>query len=386
MELNLKTTEVFLKNYQAYQNKKYRIIANQGGRGSSKTWSLAQLFLLILITQRNVLLTVCRKTFPALRATAYRDFLEITRSLGLYRQEWHNRSEHFFKWMPNNSEIEFISIDEPMKVRGRKRQYLWMNETLEFDLEDYKQLLIRTEKKIFMDFNPSAEWHWIYDEVLPRADCFLIKSTYKDNPFLNKMIVYEIERLKSLDQNYWRIYGLGERAISETIIYKHWQWCDALPRDGEIIYGLDFGYNNPTALTKVCIKDNAFYCQEMLYQSYLTNQQLIERLKSLISPADAYIYADSAEPQRIEEIKQAGFNIRPALKDIKKGIDIIKSHALYITKDSVNILKEIKSYSFKEKNGLALDEPIKFADHAMDSIRYACHSHLFRPTPEIRFL
>jgi len=312
-----------------------------------------------------------------------RDFFQIMKEAKIYREERHNKSDLIYKYY-NGSEIEFISVDQPTKIRGRKRQYLWLNEANEFTYEDFRQLLLRTEKQIFMDYNPADEYHWIYEKVLTRKDVTLIKSTYKDNPYLDKTIVKEIESLADMDKNYWRIYGLGERGISETIIYNHWQFCDELP-DGEVIYGLDFGWNNPTALVKVVIKDKNFYCKEQLYQSYLTNQQLIEKLKGIVDQ-NSYIYADSAEPQRIEEIKRAGFNIKPADKDIKKGIDTIKSHGLYITKDSVNLLKEIKSYSFKEKDGRPLDEPIKLNDHLMDSIRYACHSHQLMPKPEIRFL
>jgi phage terminase large subunit len=211
----------------------------------------------------------------------------------------------------------------------------------------------------------------------------LIKSTYLDNPFLDATIVKEIERLKALDPNYWRIYGLGERGISEMKIYSHWQYCDVFPESpDEIIYGLDFGYNNATALVKVAIKDQVIYTRELLYKSFLTNAQLIEELKTK-NIANGYIYADCAEPQRIEEIRKAGFNIKPADKEVGKGIDAVKSHPWFITKESVNTLKEVKSYSWKEKDGKALDEPVKVNDHAMDAIRYAVHTHFLKPKTQL---
>jgi phage terminase large subunit len=376
MNLNLNGTSVFEKNYSEY-TKNTRLIVNQGGRGSSKTWSIAQLFLLMLVSQKNILLTVARKTLPALKATAMRDFLEIMKQEGLYREENHNKSDHTYKY--RNNEIEFISIDQPQKVRGRKRHYLWLNEANEFAFEDFRQLNMRTEKQIYMDFNPSDEYHWIYDHVLTRDDAVLIKSTYLDNPFLDTSIVKEIERLRALDPNYWRIYGLGERGISEMKIYSHWQYCDKLPNNpDEIIYGLDFGYNNATALVKVVIRDQNIFTQELIYKSYLTNAQLIEEIKIHIKGSDI-IYADCAEPQRIEEIRKAGFNIKPADKEVEKGIDAIKTRNWYITKDSVNTLKEVKSYSWKEKDGKALDEPVKVNDHLMDAIRYAVHTHFLKP-------
>ena len=377
MEVKLKATKIFEKNLAEY-NKDTRIIVNQGGRGSSKTWSLAQLFLMILAKEDGVLLTVCRKTLPALRATAMRDFFEIMKELGIYREERHNKTE--LSYLYKNNEIEFISIDQPQKIRGRKRQYLWMNEANEFSYEDFRQLNLRTEKQIYMDFNPSDEFHWIYDKVLTRSDCTFIQSTYKDNPFLSEIIIKEIELLKGLDENYWRIYGLGERGISETTIYTHWELCDSLP-EGDIIYGLDFGFNNPTALVKIVIKDKDCYLQELIYESHLTNSQLIEKLKG-IATEDNYIYADSAEPQRIEEINLAGFNAMPADKDVKKGIDTLKGRKIYITKDSVNLLKEIKSYKWKVRDEKPLDEPVKANDHLLDGSRYAIHTHTLEGSAE----
>ena len=382
MKLEGLVTDVFVKNYDALQTDK-RFIVNQGGSRSSKTWSIAQLFLKLLFTEKNCLLTVCRKTLPALRASAMRDFFGIMVDAGVYRVENHNKTELTYTYKTN--EIEFISIDQPQKVRGRKRRHLWMNEANEFTYEDFRQLNIRTEEKIFMDYNPSDEFHWIYDNILTRDDRVFIKSTYKDNPFLEKSIVKEIELLKQTDPNYWRIYGLGERGISETTIFIYWQLAENWPEFDEVIYGVDFGFNNPTALVKVGIKDKENYLEELLYESHLTNSQLIDKLK-LLELGDAYIYADAAEPQRIEEIKRAGFNIYPADKDVKKGIDEIRTHKLFINKNSVNLLKEIKSYKWKVKDDKPLDEPVKMNDHLLDAARYAVHTHSLVEEPDIHFI
>jgi phage terminase large subunit len=377
--MQLKATKIFDKNHQALEGGA-RIIVNQGGRGSSKTWSIAQIFLILLLTKQNVVLTVARKYFPALRATAMKDFFTIMKNEGAYRIESHNRTEHIYRFRSN--EIEFISVDQEQKVRGRKRDYLWMNEVNEFSLEDYRQLSMRTENTIFMDFNPSDEFHWIYDQILTRDDTTFIQSTYLDNPFLPRSIVKEIETYRTLDANYWRVYGLGERGISELKVYSHWKVGDEPETFDEVIYGLDFGYNNPTALVRIGIRDQAYYWKELLYESFITNTQLIERLKGL-DIKNGRIYADTAEPQRIEEIRKAGFNIKPSNKDVQKGIDHIKSHAFYVTKDSVNLLKEVKSYSWKEKDGKALDEPVKQYDHLMDAGRYAVHTHSQKVEPSL---
>ncbi len=301
-----------------------------------------------------------------------KDFFEIMKSQGVYREANHNKSEHIYKYRGN--EIEFISVDQEQKIRGRKRQYLWMNEANEFKYNDFRQLVMRTERQIFMDYNPSDEYHWIYDNVLTRNDAEKIHSTYLDNKHLNPEIIKEIERLRGMDQNYWRIYGLGLRGASEAKIYTHWQLCDALPENpDEIVYGLDFGFNNPTALVKIAAKDKNFYWQEKLYQSFLTNTQLIEKLGTF-EIGNAIIYADSAEPARIAEIKRAGFNIKPAKKEVKERIDFIKSHEFHITKDSVNVQKEAKSYSWKLKDEKPTDEPVKDNDHLMDAGGYAIYT------------
>jgi len=381
MNLNLQATNVFEKNYDAYKSDK-RFIVNQGGTRSSKTFSIAQLFLIILVSEKDCLLTVCRKTLPSLKASAMRDFFIVMKEQGLYREQSHNKTDCTYIYKSN--EIEFISIDQPQKIRGRKRRYLWANEANEFSYEDFRQLNLRTEKKIFFDYNPSDEFHWIYDHILSRPDTIFIQSTYKDNPFLEENIVKEIELLKNTDHNYWRIYGLGERGITEAAIYNHWQFTDQLEAE-ERIFGLDFGFNNQTALVEIGIKDQRYYAREKLYQTHLTNSDLIEKLKTLIGFNDT-IYADCAEPQRIEEIKSAGFNILPADKDVKKGIDHLRSHELFITKDSTNLLKEIKSYKWKVRDDRILDEPVKFNDHLMDAMRYAVHTHTVIARPNITMI
>lgn len=382
LDLEEKVTNVFLKNYDAYKSDK-RFIVNQGGTRSSKTYSIAQLFLTILTTENNCLLTVCRKTLPSLKSSAMRDFFNVMKDQGLYRQEKHNKTDCTYIYKSN--EIEFISIDEPQKIRGRKRKYLWINEANELTYEDFRQLNLRTEKQIFLDYNPSDEFHWIYDNLLTRDDTIFIQSTYLDNPFLEPSIIKEIEMLKETDKNYWRIYGLGERGIGEATIYNHWQFEEEQPEFDEIIYGLDFGFNNQSALVRVGIKDQDYYLEELLYESHLTNSQLIDKIKEIIKDEN-YIYADCAEPQRIEEIKQAGFNIYPADKDVKKGIDDMRSHKLYISKNSTNLLKEIKSYKWKTKDDKILDEPIKLNDHLCDASRYAIHTHGMADEPNIIFI
>ncbi len=346
-----------------------------------------------MLKERNVQITIARKTFPALRATAMRDFFNVLRGMGAYKEEWHNKSENIYHYAPSGSEVDFISVDEPTRVRSRRRNYLWLNEGNEFLKDDYMQLAMRTDRQIFMDFNPSHMFHWIYDDIEPRKDCVIIQSTYKDNPFLPAELVKEIENYKNTDQNYWRIYGLGLKGMAETLIYTHWRYCEKLPENPDkIYYGLDFGYNNQTALVRIDEKDKDFYWRELIYQRYLTNQDLIEKLKELVKDGEIKyidtIYGDNAEPARIEEISQSGFNILPCIKlqfkdeETRGGINIIKSHGFYITKDSVNLQKEAKTYSWKEKDGKPLEEPVKENDHLLSAGRYAIISEMgYAPSP-----
>jgi len=376
--MKIKATTVFQKNW----NSKKKIIVNQGGTRSSKTYSLAQLFALRAIERKDGVFTICRKTLPSLKASAYRDYIEVLRSLDVFNEANLNKSELIYRI--GNSETEFISVDEPQKIRGRKRVDLWINEANELTYEDFRQLLLRTTGQVFLDYNPSDEFHWIYEHILPREDCEFIQSTYLDNPFLEASIIKEIELLKDVDPNYWKIYGLGERGVSESKVYSNWDLCDEFQEGCDIIYGLDFGYNNETALVRVGIKERDIYVQELIYEKHLTNADLINKIKEL--DIKGLIFADSAEPQRIEELLRAGISVRPTIKDgkVKLGIDLMKTYKIHVTKDSVNGQKEIRSYSWKtDRDGKVLDEPVKVNDHWLDATRYAVYTYAKQPVPSI---
>jgi len=371
------STEVFDRNLKAWDN--YKILVNQGGTRSSKTYSIAQLFVKKLIEETGKTLTIARKTSPSMHSSVMRDFFSILKGADLYEEWKHNKSNNEYNL--NGNLVEFISMDVAEKKKGTKRDYLWLNEATEFDYEDYFQLSIRTSEKIVLDYNPAYEFHWIYDKVLTRQDAVMIHSTYQDNAFLEKTLVDEIERLKDIDENYWKIYGLGEKGQTKAIIFNNWKLVDDFPHPDtldEVLFGIDFGYNNPSSLIQIGVKDKInIYVKQLLYARYLTNTDLITQVKELIPDhwKQKIIKADSAEPDRIEEIKRAGFYIEGSKKgknSIKDGIDVVKRKVLYITKDSSELLKEIRSYKWKEdKDGKILDEPVKFNDHAISAMRYA---------------
>lgn len=381
--MNLQVTPVFEKNYESTA----KIVVNQGGTRSSKTYSICQLFFLLGQVENGIQLEIMRKTMPALRGTVLKDFIEIISVNDYWDNIEYNRTDHTFHFKESGSVVQFNSLDNPQKKRGAKRKYLYLNEANEFTYEDWMQLLLRTEGRIWLDYNPSDEYHWIYDHVLTRADAELIASTYLDNPFLSKELIQEIERLKETDLNYWRVYGLGERGISEAVIYPTWH----IYREGidfeDKVYGLDFGFNNPSSLVEVGIKDQDVYWKELIYEPGLTNTDLMGRLETLIDKK-AEIFADAAEPQRIEEIRRKGFNIKPANKSVKDGIDCVKAHKLHIHYESYNLQKEIKSYKYKQDaNGRILEEPVKFNDHAVDAGRYGTYNYFLNKNykPKTKF-
>lgn len=359
------------------KDSRQRVTSMRGGTRSGKTYNV--LLFLILVWARvaqGEVCTVARNTMPALRASAMRDFFEILNRLNLYRESAHNKTNNEYQLGSNL--FEFIGVDQSDRVKGRKRNILFLNEANENDLESFRQLALRTTDKIILDYNPSEAFSWIYDTVETRDDCELCVTNYRDNPFLEGSLVSEIERLKDADEDYWKVYGLGEIGSGSTRIFTHWRpISDAeYPHGkGATAYGLDLGYNNPTALIETKLYDDELYWREMLYQTKLTTADLIEQLKTFKELKDGWIIADSAEPKTIEEISRAGFNIKPARKgpgSVKHTIDFVKSKPLRVHNGGANILREIKRYSWKtdKKTGKVLDEVVEFDNHAMDGGRY----------------
>ena len=372
-QAKIKTTNVFHKAYRSDT----RITCLQGGTRSSKTYSLCQLFIVKALNETGKVFTICRKTLPALKATAYRDVLNILKELELYSELNHNKSE--LSYMLNGNLLEFISIDQSQKIRGRKRDYLWLNECNEFAYEDWQQLILRTTGQIYLDYNPSDPYSWIYEKVITRDDCTFIKSTYLANPFLDKDTIAEIERLKDLDPEYWRVYGMGEIGSVSTQIFRNFNLVDDV--QGKLVgFGLDFGFtNSPTALVEVRQLDDSLYIRELLYEKRLTNTDLANKMTELGIDRTTEIVADSAEPKSIEEVYRQGFNIKPAKKGagIHLGIDIMRRYKLNITKDSLNAIKEFRSYKWAtDKNGDVLNTPVKVNDHLVDAVRYLCLNKL----------
>ena len=375
--LNLKGTVVLQKNLNAST----RVVVNQGGTRSSKTYSLAQLIILKALQTKGKVYTICRKTLPALKGTAYRDVMSILEKHNLYNPDNHNKSELTYRL--NGNEIEFISVDMPQKIRGRKRNILWLNEANEFSFEDWIQLSLRTTENIYLDFNPSDPYSWIYDNVINRDDCTFIKSTYLDNPFLPDETIKEIERLRELDSNYWQVYGKGEIGSMSEQVFRQFELCNSIPPEATLIaLGLDWGFSNdPTAIVEVYKLNDDLYINELLYAKGLTNQDIGNKLRELNITRQIEIIGDSAEPKSIEEVHRLGFNIKGAKKgadSVNMGIDVLRRFKLHITKNSVNAINEFKYYKWLvDKNGQVINKPAtNQADHLIDAIRYVALNKL----------
>lgn len=367
--MNLKATTVFQKNWEAL-NSDTRYIENRGGSRSSKTYSLSQCLILYCIQNKDVSVSIIRKTFPALRATVMRDFFKVLDDLNLYDPKKHSKSQHIYKF-PNGSFVEFFSADDAQKLRGRSRDLAFLNEANELYYEDFKQIVMRTTDKVIVDYNPSESYSYLYD--LPKEKTTYIHSTYKDNPFLTKEIIEEIEFLKKTDEEMYKIYALGERCQSKENVYKEWDVLKERPVYFEnFIYGIDFGYTHPTSLVKIwySIERKELFFEEIIYESYLTSTDIIDRMKSLNIEKDVVITADYARPEIIKEMRQAGYNVVNAIKDVKDGINNVKTFICKISENSPNIIKENQNYKYKKVNGKATDEVVKNYDDAMDAIRY----------------
>lgn len=372
----------FHEFFQSNQNK--RLLAVYGGAGSGKSVATAQHIVYLLLTHPNARILVIRKTLPALRITAYRLILDI-----LYQMQvpfYLNKSELVIRF--NNSEILFKGLDDPEKIKSYEANYVWCEEATEITREDFLQLNLRMRRansltnQIFLTFNPIDQYHWLITDIVQgnRDDVAIHHSTYKDNiRFLSPEYISELENLINQDQNYYRIYALGEPGVLENVIYTNYEITDTWPKGGDLFYGLDFGFNNPTSLVEVCVYDSLVYVRERIYRSGLTNADVTNELKTLVKHKTSPIYADSAEPARIQEIRNAGFNVHPADKSVLDGIDAVKRKRLHIHQDSQNLIGEIRGYSYRtDKNGRVLEEPVKFRDHAMDALRYAIHTHTLK--------
>jgi phage terminase large subunit len=370
------------------RNSIFRKLILYGGAGSGKSWAIAQYLILEkFYKEKQIGILVVRATLPALKSSAYALILATLDLLKLpYKL---NKSDMIIRNPDSGNFIMFRSLDDVEKIKSIEGiNYVWMEEATEISHKDYMQLNIRARaqndnegsiNQVFCSFNP-VDVRSFLKKITdnPPEGVRIHHSTYKDNAFLTQDYIDELEELIEHDRTYHLIYAKGLWASPGNIIYTNWKVTPVWPenRFNDVGYGLDFGFNAPTALVEIGHRDDGVWERERLYETKLTNTQLIEKLKVLIPPQHRHrvIMADSAEPDRIEEIFDAGFNIFPCTKgpnSVRIGIDRVKRHKILIHNSSTNLIEEKQGYKWKEdKYGNTLDEPVPYKDHLMDAERY----------------
>jgi len=360
------------QNKIAQLKKRVRIV--RGGTSSSKTFSIIPMLITYAVQKDNTEISIVSESIPHLRRGAIRDFLKIMQMVGMYDPNKWNKSSLTYTFS-NNSFIEFFSADQPDKLRGARRDVLFINECNNVDWESYYQLAIRTRKFIYLDYNPVTEF-WVDTELIGDNDSEMIILTYKDNEALDPSIVAEIEkaREKGETSSYWanwfRVYGLGQIGNLEGVIFSNYQLIDTIPSDARLLgCGVDFGYSvDPTAIVEVYQYNDQRIIKEICYRTGMLNSDIAKVL-----PKGVPVYADSAEPKSIEEIRRFGISIKGVTKgkdSINYGIQVMQGQNYMITKDSTNLIKELRGYCWdKGKDGKTLPIPVG-DDHIIDAWRY----------------
>lgn len=360
---------------------KKRVRAIQGGTSASKTVSI--LLYLIDAAQRDnkpTVTSIVSESFPHLQRGAIRDFLDVLETQKYFVPNRWNKTDHTYTF-ETGSKIEFFSVDQPGKVRGPRRDRLFINEANNVPYETFDQLEVRTKDFIFLDWNPTNSF-WFYEEVQGRRnDVDHLVLTYKDNEALPQAIVEAIEQRKER-KGWWKVYGEGQLGEVEGKIYRDWEIIDELPHVARLErYGLDFGYSNdPSSIVAVYYCNGGYILDEVCFQKGLSNKQIAD---IFLNQEKALVIADSAEPKSIDEIKTYGVTIIGAEKgadSVRNGIQLVQDQRISVTKRSVNIIKEYRNYLWStDRQGIVLNEPEHQWSHSMDALRYAISSLLKKP-------
>jgi phage terminase large subunit len=357
---------------------KSRIKVIQGGTSASKTFSILAILIDKAIKQPGLEISVVSETIPHLRRGANRDFLKIMKETGRYIPNNYNKTLLRYDFT-NGSYIEFFSADSEEKLRGARRNILYLNEANNINYDAYQQLEIRTDGDIYLDFNPTSTF-WAHTEVLVQPNAEHLILTYKDNEALSQEIISSLEmsREKAKTSTYWenwcRVYLDGEIGSVEGTIYNDYLVIDKIPQDARLLcYGLDFGFSqDPAALVAIYKYDDTLVIDEVIYRTGVLNSELSNLMKQ--NGVTGEIFSDSAEPKSIAELKRYGHQVKPVEKgrdSIKFGIQLVQEYKLLVTRRSTNILEELSKYMYKKnRNGGYDPEPIDMYNHAMDAMRY----------------
>jgi phage terminase large subunit len=358
----------------------------QGGTSAGKTFGILPILIDRCIRNPLTETSVVSESIPHLRRGAIKDFLKIMVATNRFRDNQWNRSTLKYTFT-NGSYIEFFSVEQPDKLRGARRNVLYVNEANNVPFEAYNQLAIRTSGDIWIDFNPTANF-WAHKEVANQPDADFITLTYLDNEALPQTIVDDIEsareRAKTSEywSNWWKVYGLGQVGSLDGVCIKEWKSIK-LPIEARLLcYGMDFGYSNdPSTLIALYKYNNAYIFDEVIFQKKLLNSDISNLFKE--HDIRGIVYADSAEPKSIAELKTYGHKVLPCTKgkdSIVYGINLINQNEIYITERSTNLIKELQSYTWvKDREGNTINKPIDAFNHCIDAARYAITSQLKNP-------
>lgn len=366
-------------------NKRLRIVA--GGTSAGKTISILQILIDYAQTVDNEIISVVSESFPHLRKGAMRDFLNIMQAptesgTAYFKDHRWSKTEHTYTF-ETGTIIEFFSADEPEKVRGPRRDVLFVNEANNISYESFDQMRIRTRKMIWLDFNPTTEF-WAYTELMTHYEHEFITLTYKDNEALEPQVIADIESHQH-NKNWWRVFGLGLLGEVEGRVYTGWQIVDGVPHEARLERrGLDFGYSNdPTAVVDIYYYNGGYILDERLYQKQMSNSEIATFIKNL-EKSHTLVIADSAEPKSIAELAVYGVSVLPAQKgpgSVTQGIQYVQDQRISMTKRSVNLIREYRNYMWKtDRDGRTLNVPEDMYNHCLDAIRYAFES--LRPRDE----
>lgn len=356
-------------------NLKKRVKIIQGGTSAGKTFGIIPILIDKATKKEGLEISVVAETIPHLRRGALRDFLKIMKWTNRFFEERFNKSLLRYEFA-NGSIIEFFSADDSSKLRGARRDILYVNECNNITFDSYNELAIRTRKEVYLDFNPSNEF-WVHTELKNESDSDFIILTYKDNEALDQSIIDQIEKNRDKAKtstywaNWWKVYGEGQLGMLEGVVFSNWKQIDTIPKEAKLLgIGLDFGYtNDPTAIIEIYSYNDQRIVNELAYQTGLLNSDIAKLL-----PKNVIVYADSSEPKSIDEIRRYGITIKGVTKgrdSINYGIDVIQNQQYLVTSNSVNLIKELRSYIWDtDKQGKRLNKPIDHFNHAIDAFRY----------------
>ena len=368
----LQCSNVFDRNYKAFKAKLQYII-NQGGTSSTKTFSILQLLVAICLKYR-VKIDIVGLSVPHLKSGVLNDMPTVCQQFGINFSEHYKEGDKLFAC--GKGTINFLAFDKLGKAHGGRRDILFLNEANHLNYNIVEQLMVRTRDCIFIDYNPTNEF-WVHSKILQEqpGKAILIKSTYKDNPFLEQSIIDMIESKKG-NNNFWRVYGLGELGIAEGLVYDNFEVAEFdKNRFAKYYNGIDWGFSNdPFAFVRVAVEQDCLYICAEIYQRKLLNKDSAPLVKSIIG--SEYVYCDSAEPKSIAEYQNLGVNAIACQKgagSIESGIKHIQSYKKIIIHPAcVNTAIEFRSYEWKQdRNGELMPVPVDAFNHSLDAIRYA---------------